>query len=61
MTLLRTAAGFNDPDRHDELPAATLRSFLNKSYEVAGVEIPTIAVVPFGIDLNDAVEGLAPR
>jgi probable F420-dependent oxidoreductase len=30
-------------------------------YLDAGVEIPTIAIVPFGIDLNDAVEGLAPR
>ncbi len=30
-------------------------------YLEAGVEIPTIAVVPFGIDLKEAVEGLAPR
>jgi len=30
-------------------------------YIEAGVEIPSIAIVPFGIDLNDAVEGLAPR
>ena len=30
-------------------------------YLDAGVEIPTIAIVPFGIDLKDAVEGLAPR
>jgi probable F420-dependent oxidoreductase len=30
-------------------------------YIEAGVEIPTIAIVPFGIDLKDAVEGLAPR
>ena len=30
-------------------------------YIDAGVEIPTIAIVPFGIDLNEAVEGLAPR
>ena len=30
-------------------------------YLEAGVEIPTIAIVPFGVDLKDAVEGLAPR
>jgi probable F420-dependent oxidoreductase len=30
-------------------------------YLDAGVEIPTIAIVPFGIDLKEAVEGLAPR
>ncbi len=30
-------------------------------YIEAGVEIPTLAVVPFGIDLNEAVAGLAPR
>jgi len=26
-----------------------------------GVQIPTLAVIPFGVDLKDAVEGLAPR
>ena len=26
-----------------------------------GVQIPTLAIVPFGVDLKDAVEGLAPR
>jgi probable F420-dependent oxidoreductase len=30
-------------------------------YIEAGVEIPTIAIVPFGVDLKEAVEGLAPR
>jgi alkanesulfonate monooxygenase SsuD/methylene tetrahydromethanopterin reductase-like flavin-dependent oxidoreductase (luciferase family) len=30
-------------------------------YVEAGVQIPTIAIVPFGIDLRDAIEGLAPR
>jgi probable F420-dependent oxidoreductase len=30
-------------------------------YVDAGVEIPTIAIVPFGVDLTEAVEGLAPR
>ena len=30
-------------------------------YIEAGVQIPTIAIVPFGIDLKEAVEGLAPR
>ena len=30
-------------------------------YLEAGVEIPTIAIVPFGVDLKDAVEGLAPH
>ena len=30
-------------------------------YLDAGVEVPTIAIVPFGIDLKGAVEGLAPR
>jgi probable F420-dependent oxidoreductase len=30
-------------------------------YLDAGIEIPTIAIVPFGINLKDAVEGLAPR
>jgi alkanesulfonate monooxygenase SsuD/methylene tetrahydromethanopterin reductase-like flavin-dependent oxidoreductase (luciferase family) len=30
-------------------------------YVDAGVQIPTIAIVPFGIDLKEAVEGLAPR
>lgn len=30
-------------------------------YIEAGVEIPTIAIVPFGVDLKDAVDGLAPR
>jgi alkanesulfonate monooxygenase SsuD/methylene tetrahydromethanopterin reductase-like flavin-dependent oxidoreductase (luciferase family) len=30
-------------------------------YIAAGVEVPTIAIVPFGIDLKEAVEGLAPR
>ncbi len=27
----------------------------------AGIEIPTLAVIPFGIDLEDAIRGLAPR
>ena len=30
-------------------------------YIDAGVEIPSIAIVPIGIDLSDAVAGLAPR
>jgi probable F420-dependent oxidoreductase len=30
-------------------------------YVDAGVQIPTIAIIPFGVDLNAAVEGLAPR
>jgi probable F420-dependent oxidoreductase len=30
-------------------------------YIEAGVEIPSIAIVPFGVDLKEAVEGLAPR
>ncbi|HEV3187966.1 MAG TPA: LLM class F420-dependent oxidoreductase [Acidimicrobiales bacterium] len=30
-------------------------------YVEAGVEVPTIAIVPFGINLEEAVEGLAPR
>jgi probable F420-dependent oxidoreductase len=30
-------------------------------YIEAGIEIPSIAIVPFGVDLKDAVEGLAPR
>jgi probable F420-dependent oxidoreductase len=30
-------------------------------YIDAGVEIPTIAIVPFGIDLTEATKGLAPR
>jgi hypothetical protein len=27
----------------------------------AGVQIPTLAIVPFGVDLKEALEGLAPR
>jgi hypothetical protein len=30
-------------------------------YIEAGVQVPTLAIVPFGIDLKEAVEGLAPR
>jgi probable F420-dependent oxidoreductase len=30
-------------------------------YIEAGVEIPSLAIVPFGVDLKEAVEGLAPR
>jgi probable F420-dependent oxidoreductase len=30
-------------------------------YVESGVDIPSIAIVPFGIDLKEAVEGLAPR
>jgi probable F420-dependent oxidoreductase len=30
-------------------------------YIEAGVEIPSIAIVPYGVDLKSAVEGLAPR
>jgi probable F420-dependent oxidoreductase len=30
-------------------------------YIDAGVEVPTIAIVPFGADLKEAVEGLGPR
>ncbi|HUX03500.1 MAG TPA: LLM class F420-dependent oxidoreductase [Acidimicrobiales bacterium] len=30
-------------------------------YIEAGVQIPTLAVIPWGIELSDAVEGLAPR
>jgi len=30
-------------------------------YIEAGVQIPTLAIVPFGVDLREAVEGLAPR
>ena len=30
-------------------------------YVEAGVQIPTMAIVPFGLDLRAAVEGLAPR
>lgn len=30
-------------------------------YIEAGVEIPSIAIVPFGVELSDAVAGLAPR
>ncbi|MGA7834292.1 MAG: LLM class F420-dependent oxidoreductase [Acidimicrobiales bacterium] len=30
-------------------------------YIEAGVEVPSIAIVPFGIDLKEAVAGLAPR
>jgi hypothetical protein len=31
------------------------------AYVEAGVQIPSIAIIPFGIDLQDAVEGLGPR
>ncbi|MGH3733759.1 MAG: LLM class F420-dependent oxidoreductase [Acidimicrobiales bacterium] len=30
-------------------------------YVDAGVEVPSIAIVPYGVDLKEAVEGLAPR
>jgi probable F420-dependent oxidoreductase len=30
-------------------------------YIDAGVQVPTLAVIPFGVDLNEAIEGLAPR
>lgn len=30
-------------------------------YAEAGVQIPTLAVIPYGVDLKDAIEGLAPR
>jgi probable F420-dependent oxidoreductase len=30
-------------------------------YIEAGVEMPTLAIVPIGVDLSDAVNGLAPR
>ncbi len=30
-------------------------------YIAAGVDIPSIAIVPFGVDLEEAVRGLAPR
>src|ERR1700691_506725 len=30
-------------------------------YIEAGIQIPTLAIVPFGVDLKEAVEGLAPR
>jgi probable F420-dependent oxidoreductase len=30
-------------------------------YIDAGIQIPTLAVVPFGVDLKEVVEGLAPR
>jgi probable F420-dependent oxidoreductase len=30
-------------------------------YIEAGIEIPSLAIVPFGVDLKEAVEGLAPR
>ena len=30
-------------------------------YVDAGVAVPTLAIVPFGVDLKEAVEGLAPR
>jgi probable F420-dependent oxidoreductase len=30
-------------------------------YVEAGVQVPTLAIVPFGVDPKDAVEGLAPR
>ncbi len=30
-------------------------------YIEAGVQVPTLAIVPFGVDLKEAVEGLAPR
>jgi probable F420-dependent oxidoreductase len=31
------------------------------AYVEAGVQIPSIAIIPFGIDLQEAVEGLSPR
>jgi probable F420-dependent oxidoreductase len=30
-------------------------------YVEAGIQIPSIAIVPFGVDLQEAVEGLSPR
>jgi len=30
-------------------------------YVEAGVAIPSLAIVPFGLDLQKAIEGLAPR
>ena len=30
-------------------------------YVDAGVQIPTLAIIPWGVELHDAVEGLAPR
>jgi len=30
-------------------------------YVDAGVQIPTLAIIPWGVELRDAVEGLAPR
>ena len=31
------------------------------AYIEAGIQIPTLAIIPFGVDLKEAVEGLAPR
>ncbi|MGC2485439.1 MAG: LLM class F420-dependent oxidoreductase [Acidimicrobiales bacterium] len=39
---------------------AACREHINQYIE-AGVEVPTIAIVPVGVDLAAAVEGLAPR
>ena len=30
-------------------------------YIEAGVQIPTLAIIPFGVDVKDAIVGLAPR
>ncbi|MGD0054544.1 MAG: LLM class F420-dependent oxidoreductase, partial [Acidimicrobiales bacterium] len=30
-------------------------------YIEAGIQIPSLAIVPFGINLQEAVEGLSPR
>jgi hypothetical protein len=30
-------------------------------YVANGVDIPVLAVLPFGVELTDAIEGLAPR
>src|ERR1700689_1023034 len=32
-----------------------------QAYIEAGIQIPTLAIAPFGVDLKEAVEGLAPR
>jgi probable F420-dependent oxidoreductase len=39
---------------------AECREHVQRYIEV-GIQIPSIAIVPFGVDLNEAVEGLAPR
>ena len=69
---LRTRGRWSCPDTNEVIPDSVVDELIIhgsydqcrdhiQAYMDGGAQIPSLAIIPFGVDMKDAIEGLAPR